>query len=131
MIVPSNREESRLTRYACTAAAICTIASALQLACIVAAHAADESDGPNWQESIEKANANSLGFIKAVAVLKADDSITESSSGTGFIVDKNGYVLTCSHVVPANPAKFRSVKVTGALGSRWEHEYPLREIARD
>jgi S1-C subfamily serine protease len=80
---------------------------------------------PNWEQTVQTSNANSIVFISIRRTLK--NGLTEISSGTGFIVDSNGYVITCNHVVPQQSDEEPRV-LMGAVGGRYEHEYPLEVI---
>ena len=54
------------------------------------------------------------------------------NSGSGFILNKNGYILTNSHIVP-DPEKFKykSLIVKGSIGSTDSHKFNLQIIKRD
>jgi hypothetical protein len=85
---------------------------------------------PNWIERIENANRSSIVFITAEA--STEHGLVKSLSGTGFVVDSDGHILTCSHVIPKSGEYGGRIKITGAIGtSNDEHPYKLYFTKRD
>jgi hypothetical protein len=76
----------------------------------------------NWVESIRSANLNSLVFITVKA--QRAHGLTDTFTGTGFIVHPSGYVLTCNHVIPAGNPDYTKIEQTGSVGGRFEFPYP-------
>jgi S1-C subfamily serine protease len=79
-------------------------------------------------QAIHDANLESLVFIQVEA--KRANGLKELLTGTGFIVHPDGYVLTCSHVIPVEPdCKIEGIKAS--IAGRYEHAYPLTVVRRD
>jgi S1-C subfamily serine protease len=79
---------------------------------------------------IDSKNRESVVFIKSIKERKDGTVKPSVSSGTGFLVDKAGYVLTNNHVVP-RPDNDHTIQVVGAERSRNNFPYPLTVVARD
>jgi len=64
----------------------------------------------------------------AIQQVKGSVFCLESSTGigTGFVISKHGYILTCNHVVPEE-----DVTVVSAVGDRWMVSVLAREPATD
>lgn len=89
--------------------------------------AADNLD--DWEQSVRESNASSIVFINIKATRQND--LTDLFTATGFIVNPDGYVLTCNHVLPKKEPDYKSVEATGSVGSRYEYPVPLQVIFRD
>src|ERR1700693_5666987 len=61
---------------------------------------------------IHDANVNSLVFITAKR--ENANGIQDVETGTGFIVESRGYVLTCTHLIPEGD--HAHTKLTGTVG---------------
>src|SRR5580704_9807804 len=90
-------------------------------------YAADGSE--TWEQSIRDANLDSLVFISVKA--KRANGVEDTFTGTGFIVDPAGYVLTCNHVIPSKNPDYVKIESVGSVGGRYEHAYPLTVVRRD
>ncbi len=64
---------------------------------------------------VVKANRNSVVYIRVQKAVETTGAVTEQH-GTGFVVNKDGFVLTAAHVVSGGAGY--QVDVRGALGSR-------------
>lgn len=76
---------------------------------------------------IHDTNSESLVFIKATR--QNANGTSDVYTGTGFIVASEGYVLTCSHLIPGGDRD--RTKLTGAVGSRYKPAYPLEFVDWD
>jgi len=74
-------------------ALLCTLAVGLS----AASFPATDSDG-DWLENIRGANWNAIVFISVK--LQRENGAPETTTGTGFIVDPAGWVITCNHLIP-------------------------------
>jgi hypothetical protein len=79
--------------------------------------------------STRAANLKSLVFITAEGTYA--NGVTDIFNGTGFIVDRAGYVLTCNHVIPLEKPEYVKYELIGRVGSRHQLPYPLTIIHRD
>lgn len=86
------------------------------------------SQDEGWIKSIHDSCIESLVFIDVH--VKHKNGLEEAIGGTGFIVQPEGYVLSCDHVVPGEEPD-STVVVMGSVGGRYEHSYPLTVIRRD
>lgn len=87
------------------------------------------ADEDNWHQAVHASHEGSIVFINVTAT--RSNGLVDSSTGTGFIVHPDGFVLTCNHVVPKKEPEYKSVEPTGAVGSRYEYPFPLQVIFRD
>ncbi|VWD46794.1 2-alkenal reductase [Burkholderia contaminans] len=74
--------------------------------------------------------APAVVLIRAAGV-KSDDSVV-SETGTGFLINDSGYVLTASHVVP-DDADLKNLVVSGVLGpntATQSQTYQLKLVKR-
>ena len=86
-------------------------------------------DSPDWEANIRAKNLESVVFISVKA--KMANGLEETITGTGFIVDPSGLVLTCNHVIPEEGGNYKSVEAFGSVGGRHENPYPLNTVRRD
>jgi S1-C subfamily serine protease len=95
-------------------------------ALVLTARAIDSTDF----SEIDKKNRNSIIFIKTIKERKDGTGKPVETSGTGFVIEESGYVLTNSHVIPATDSD-TTVRISGAERSRYNFSYPLTLITRD
>jgi hypothetical protein len=96
------------------------------LLCLSACAWAIEDD--TWHSSVKSSNEDSIVFI--VVKTRYPNGLEDPQTGTGFIVHPDGYLITCSHVVPE--AKDGTVvEVSGAVGGRDKELRPLEIGPRD
>jgi len=79
-------------------------------------------------EDIVQLGRVSTVFISVEAEGQSGERI--SSSGSGFVIHPNGYVLTAAHVIPSNTAN-NTPRIRGALQSRYAVLEDMELIARD
>lgn len=79
---------------------------------------------------VRKANEDSVVFIHSQRFRKDGTGIKENSYGTGFIISRDGHVLTAAHVVLSDD-KDTVVETKASVRSRHAHSYPIRTIKRD
>jgi len=60
-----------------------------------------------------------------------DSGALDETTGTGFLVHPDGYVLTCAHVVPSPGEDSASTIRLAAVGGRHEHAYPFSVVKHD
>ncbi len=82
-----------------------------------------------WEQAVLEVNESSIVFISVKAT--RPNGLVDVFTGTGLIVHPDGYVLTCSHVVPKEEATYRVVEATGSVGSRYEFPSTMEVIRRD
>ncbi len=87
------------------------------------------ADDDSWVRSIRDANLGSLVFITAEAWRQ--NGLKDTFTGTGFIVDPAGYVLTCNHVIPSEKLGYNKIVSAGSVSGRYEQAYPLTVVRRD
>ena len=87
----------------------------------------------SWAMSLEEIDRELRPSTVFISVeVESDTGARVTSSGSGFVVRSNGYVLTAGHVIPDIPAgSNRYLKITGALRSRDEIPMAMEFIARD
>src|SRR4051794_29855270 len=75
---------------------------------------------------------SSLVFLHPVAITSGGAEIA-LQSGSGFVISEEGYVLTSFHVIkpPDSNVQYDKVEVRGAVGSRFERQYPLEVVRSD
>jgi len=78
----------------------------------------------NWAAT-RKANAGALVHVTTTATRPNGD--IEVSEGTAFIIDPDGYALTCAHVVPKAPDG-ASIKYSGSVGGRSTEMHELEVV---
>ncbi|MDP1638767.1 MAG: SUMF1/EgtB/PvdO family nonheme iron enzyme [Candidatus Nitrotoga sp.] len=82
------------------------------------------------QDGIESELRLTTVFISVEAESTTGAKIT--SSGSGFVVNSSGYVLTAGHVIPDIPAgSNRNLKITGRPSSRYGTAEEMDFIGRD
>jgi S1-C subfamily serine protease len=85
------------------------------------------SNQQSWN-AIRDANADSVVFITVTATLA--NGLEEKRTGTGFLLNSGGFVITDNHVVPANE-QYKDLKLVGAVHSRYAFPYPLTVVQRE
>lgn len=80
--------------------------------------------------SIRGANEPSVVFIHSKRTRKDGTGIPENNYGTGFLISKDGHVLTASHVVLKDDDQ-TIVDTSGSIRSRHGQRYKLEPIKRD
>jgi len=76
-------------------------------------------------------NVASIEKIKKQTV-RIDVSVNgENGNGTGLIIDKNGTILTCEHVVYPQNQKPDTINVTTDDGTSYETEIICRDVSHD
>lgn len=84
-------------------------------------------EAQSWQ-SVRARNEASIVFI--TATLQRENGSIDTVSGSGFIINETGFVITNSHVIP--PVKEReSRSIMARVGSRDGQPISLRMVSRD
>jgi hypothetical protein len=75
-------------------------------------------------------NLNRMAIVFIQTEYKDANGNTRSGTGTGFIVSRQGHVVTASHVVPA-AGTFTSLRMEGRVGTRFAFPIPLSVVDRN
>lgn len=111
-----------------TRVAVC-VSIALHLPLLGENKAAGISSGNNRIANVQNRAAESIVFIRVEALTQ--NGTPDEPCGTGFIVDSNGHILSCSHVVPEVGPKYKSVRIFARIGGLNGREYEAAEEKRD
>jgi S1-C subfamily serine protease len=88
-----------------------------------------QNSGVDWLKAIRTANWNAIVFVSVK--LQRENGATETTTGTGFIVDPEGWVMTCNHLIPKKGDN-DTLTINLTVGDRTETaSYRNQAIRRD
>jgi beta-glucosidase-like glycosyl hydrolase/V8-like Glu-specific endopeptidase len=82
----------------------------------------------SWK-AVRETNQRAIVFLSVT--IHHDNGVIEEITGTGFLVDSNGWILTCAHVVPSLSGNSAPTEYLASVGGRREHQYPFHVVRRD
>lgn len=104
-----------------------TITGLLMLVLIGAADSA-RAQGTNWND-VRKNNQGAIVFLHGEFLYS--NGFPETTSGTGFLVHEDGWILTCAHVVPAEWPDGSQPTYWASIGGRGEQRRSFVVKKRD